>query len=232
MSVIRNKNNVPEIYVSESRDFQLFTRVLDFVHNSIKFDTDSILNVISTDDIQEGYLERLKSKLGFFTKNYYPDEELRLALCAFPYILKYKGSSLGISMCVNTFMKIAGVRGTPIITVHNNDPVYPYTVRVGIHSSVMNTQLLEDMLSYIMPPGYFVDIYFYAGINVPKTNMDLNSKFYPIETTGVESSVVRVEKIDTSTEDIPATVRNNSLNTVQLTTVFTPPKDEEEEPNE
>jgi len=84
MSVIRNKNNVPEIYVSESRDFQLFTRVLDFVHNSIKFDTDSILNVISTDDIQEGYLERLKSKLGFFTKNYYPDEELRLALCAFP----------------------------------------------------------------------------------------------------------------------------------------------------
>ena len=75
MAVIRMKNNIPSPYVSESRDFQIFMRVLDFVQNSIKFDIDSISNIIDTDIISGDYVENLKSKIGFFTENIYSDED-------------------------------------------------------------------------------------------------------------------------------------------------------------
>ena len=60
MSLIRTKNSVPQVYVSESRDFQLFTRVLDFVQNGLKFDIDSIVNVVDTQLIPTNYLDNLK----------------------------------------------------------------------------------------------------------------------------------------------------------------------------
>ena len=48
MAVFRIEKNVPEIYVRESRDFQLFCRLYDCVFDGVKFDIDSMLNVLDT----------------------------------------------------------------------------------------------------------------------------------------------------------------------------------------
>lgn len=45
MSVRRLQNNVPEVYVKESRDFQLLCRLYDCILNGVKFDIDSMLNI-------------------------------------------------------------------------------------------------------------------------------------------------------------------------------------------
>ena len=78
MSVFRAKNETPQVYTAESRDFQILLRVLDFVQNSIKYDIDAITDIIDTDDISGYYLDRLKNKLGFFTNNSYDDSTLSI----------------------------------------------------------------------------------------------------------------------------------------------------------
>jgi hypothetical protein len=216
MSLIRIKDNVPQPYVSESRDFQLFTRVLDFVQNSLKFDIDTMTNVVDTDLISDAYLDRLKSKLGFFTTNVYDDRTLRIVLSAFPYIIKYKGSEEGIKRCVNTYLNIAGVSGGCRIDVYNNDDDYPYTVRVGIGGTLTVTNVLKDMLSYVMPSGYGLDIYSYTPISAPAEVVQLDSKASHAEPTGqhgfstVSGDAVNHNKVHLSTVyDTDGLRRNN-----------------------
>ena len=51
MGIFRAVDNVPSVYSTESRDFQLFLRVLDFVQNSIKYDIDTMIYSLSTEDM-------------------------------------------------------------------------------------------------------------------------------------------------------------------------------------
>lgn len=180
MSIIRIANLLPEIYNSESRDFQLFTHILDLVQNSIKFDIDHIIKIINTEEISSEYLDNLKTKVGFFTSNIYTADELRFVLSAFPWLMKYKGSKQGIILCVNTFLKARGVHGTPLVEINN----YPdYTIKIGISTSRVDTTLLEDILSYIVPSGYLYEIYFYKDTKLPNTPDKFNTDVYANSTT-------------------------------------------------
>jgi hypothetical protein len=238
MAVIRMKNNIPSPYVSESRDFQIFMRVLDFVQNSIKFDIDSISNIIDTDIISGDYVENLKSKIGFFTENIYSDEDLRKILAAFPYIIRYKGSEEGIVRCVNTFLNIKGVKDGCKVEIHNSG-MNDYTVSIGVSKNNLDLTMLYDMLSYVLPAGYFVEVYFYEGADTPATKGLLEQRVIPITPTSKLNSQVRNDK-DISTTNIKDikdnrghTIGHDSIekyrtfNTVQLTTVYDPTEGEE-----
>ena len=48
MSIINVQEMTPQIYTEESRDFQLLSRLYDCVFNGMKFDTDSIVELIDT----------------------------------------------------------------------------------------------------------------------------------------------------------------------------------------
>ena len=216
MAVIRTKNNVPQVYVAESRDFQLFTRVLDFVQNALKYDIDSMLNSLSTTDIAEEYLDNLKSKIGFFTDRHYDNDTLRKTLSAMPHIIRNKGSELGISMCINTFLNIVGFRKGYTVSIYNNDEQYPYTVRVGIEGSEINIDILKDMLSYVIPTGYFVEFYFYTSVGAPTTSLQFNSQPYVLEDKDYTFiSKVRDAQLDNALD-------NDTYNTVQTATVYNP----------
>lgn len=224
MAIIRTKNNVPQVYVSESRDFQLFTRVLDFVQNSLKYDIDAMLNSLSTRDIAENYLEHLQSKLGFFTSRHYDDETLRKVLSAMPYIIRNKGSELGIAMCVNTFLNIVGFRKGYTLSIYNNDDIYNYTVRVGIEGSEINTDILRDMLSYVIPTGYVLEFYFYTSVGTPALHLCSYSKPYVLEDrdlkiiSSIRDDVDLNLHINELSDDAQERARD-TYNTVQHTTV-------------
>ena len=170
MAIFRSDNYVPDVYIEESRDFQLFLKVLDFTQNAIKYDIDSILSILATEDIPTEYLERLKSKIGFFSSKKFNDEELRIALKIFPFIIKYKGSLKGVEMCVNAFLNLIGNRKGSNIQILNNDPISPYTIRIGVNSPITNLALMEELLSFIVPIGYFIEIYFYTDLESKSTS--------------------------------------------------------------
>ena len=217
MPIIRTKNNVPQVYVSESRDFQIFTRVLDFVQNGLKFDIDSMVNVLSTNDISEEYIEYLKSKVGFFSDRFYDDTTLRKTLSAMPHILKHKGSKLGVEMCINTFLNIVGFRRGHIVSIYNNDTDYPYTIRIGIEGNEINTDILKDMLSFVIPTGYFVEFYFYTSVSSPVTHLNiLSNTTYLTDTNGI---IGKISKVVESTTDGDETLEDDTYGTVGLTTI-------------
>lgn len=231
MSVFRAKNETPQVYTSESRDFQILLRVLDFVQNSIKYDIDSITDIIDTDDISGYYLDRLKNKLGFFTNNYYDDDTLRIALNAFPHMIRYKGSIEGVERCVNTFLNIIGVRDGCRIEVINdrNDPYNTYRLRIGLKSRVQNISILKDMLSYILPTGYFVEIYFYQELNTVMLNLNSSSNVQHISEEDL--NYVRggeIEDIENENNEL----RKDTLGVVHISIVSNPPIVEENEENE
>jgi hypothetical protein len=180
MGIIRIANLLPEIYNSESRDFQLFTHILDLVQNSIKFDIDHIIKIINTEEIPSEYLDNLQTKVGFLTNNTYTEGELRFILSAFPWLIKYKGSKQGIIICVNAFLKARGVHGTPLVEINNHPD---YTIKIGISADRIDTTLLEDVLSYVVPSGYLYEIYFYKDTKLPNVSDEFNLDVYANSTT-------------------------------------------------
>lgn len=215
MAIFRTKNYVPEIYVAESRDFQLFLKVLDFVQNSIKYDIDTMICSLSTEDMPSQYLDRLKSKLGFYTDHHYDERSLRLALTVFPFIIRYKGSRKGITMCVNAFLKYIGVRGVTKIDIYNEHETYAYTVRIGVPTNITNTTLLTDLLSYILPPGYLVEIYFYKTGSTTKDILHFVDDFTMLVPSEVDNTSVRVEISDDE-------LQNQTYSTTQLGMIYDP----------
>lgn len=218
MSIIRTKNNVPQPYVSESRDFQIFTRVLDLVQNGVKFNVDSILNIVDTETIPTEYLTALKSKLGFFSTNVYEDSVLRQILSAFPHIIRHKGSEIGIHMCINTFLNILGLREGHKVDIINvpdegsevNDA---YTVVIGLESNLEDTTILEDLLSYVLPIGYFVKFYFYKeSDNQSKGDVHKDRRHFLTTLTRDDMHSLRSAEL--------GGVGKDTYNTVQLSTVY------------
>lgn len=175
MSLIDIRNSIPSVYVEESRDFQLFINLLHCIQNGIKFDIDKISDVTSARNISTSYIDLLKSKVGFFTDIDITSDKLRIILEAFPFIIKQKGSLSGISSCVNCFLKLVGVNVPSKVTLDNN----LHKVSIGINRDSINSiKILEDLLSYVIPTGYMLDIYFYRSTGVDDTAIYLHNTLY------------------------------------------------------
>ena len=109
MSVIRLQEMTPQIYTDESRDFQLLSRLYDSVFNGLKFDTDSILDLIDTKECRTSVLQLLQTKLGFFTERKIDDEKLRSILECFPILVRNKGSLRAIKETLYLFLRMYSV---------------------------------------------------------------------------------------------------------------------------
>lgn len=214
MGIFRAVDNVPSVYSTESRDFQLFLRVLDFVQNSIKYDIDTMIYSLSTEDAPSHYLERLKSKVGFYNSHEIDDKALRLALIVFPFIIRYKGSVEGIKRCVNAYLRHLGIRDPIRLNIYNAHPTHPYTIKIGIPSRVKDTFLLEDLLSYILPTGYFVEMYLYENVTFEPTESVVNFDYVVLSPYEEENTSVRADR-DNNAENI-------TYSTVQLGNVYDP----------
>lgn len=163
------QNNVPSVYIEQSRDFQLIGRILDCVVNGIKFDINSVVNINDTEHIQGYMLQYLKSKVGFFTEKDFTEKDLRVVLSAFPYIIRYKGSRLSIELAVNVFARINYITGDIIVQIINKElqeDTQKYVNKYEVHIFMENddiskydTSILEEIFRYILPPPY--SVYFF-----------------------------------------------------------------------
>lgn len=165
--MIRLQDKTPEVYCAESRDFQLFCRLYDCVMNGVKFDIDTIPDILDATKCRTAVLSLLQTKLGFFTNKQVTDDALRYVLTAFPIMVKNKGSLKAIQQAVNVFFKINGLRNAvKVWTVSEASKVYDtwvndHTIIIGINSTVKDISLLEELFKYIMPTGFDYYFYFY-----------------------------------------------------------------------
>ena len=136
---MRLVKEVPEIYVDQSRDMQLLLRLMDCVYGGVKFDIDSVLNLTRTDQCKSNYLQLLQSKVGFLSDKKFDLEDLRLALSAFPWLVKNKGSKKAIKQAVNAYLKMRHIKTNFNVNVINRDKennVDKYVVQIGIEGII------------------------------------------------------------------------------------------------
>lgn len=153
--MFRLQDNTPSVYVEQSRDFQLFCRLYDCINNGVKFDIDSIINILDPKLVNDRILTLLATRVGFFPKREYDSNILRYIIASFSYALKYKGTKRGIEIAVSTILKaeksiITDRDIETTIQIDNiNHSIWIYTT-----GSIINIHALEDFLSYILPVGY------------------------------------------------------------------------------
>lgn len=215
---------LPEYYNNESRDFQLFTRVFDLIENSLKFDIDTIPTILDSDMISDSYLESMAKKVGILDTGTYPDEIIRFMISAFPYIIKYKGSLRGIRYATQAFLKINGIEEVPLISIDNIN----YRISIGIESKIIDITLLKTILEYIIPTGYFISIYFYAGKN-PKLPdsyyYNQVNDYYKSNGNANDFMIIRDAELSYNENDKILDGRNQTLNTVGMTYVAPQPEE-------
>lgn len=155
--MLRLENNVPYVYANESRDFQLLCRLYDAAFGSVKYSTDSLQHASDTTGCNDALLDLLRYKLGIFTSLSCTKDQLRLVLQVFPQIIRKKGSVQGVSYVLNLFHRLFGEGNEApefnIYTVANEQQVtivFPY--------NLSNTQLLVELLKYVMPAGLFTNM--------------------------------------------------------------------------
>ena len=159
--MFRFENNVPEVYVTESRDFQLLTRLYDLPFQQVRQATKSMELITDTKHCNESLLPLLGTKLGFFEELNVSSDIYRSVLSAFPLINQYKGTQKAIELVICLFQKIVNTNIT--YTLSDNRA----TIKFDTYCS--STDLLETLLDYVRPCGYIIT-WIVAASNVNQDN--------------------------------------------------------------
>lgn len=237
MKVIRLQNNTPSIYVNKSRNFQWLCRLLDEVVNGCKYDADSIVRLLNTEECNSGILSLLQTKIGFYTDKEFTDETLRLILSAFPHIVRNKGSLLAIKQIIYLFLKIKHIRTSVTITeISGSDTgigieLPDHTLIIGMDEVIDDYSALYEMLKYVMPFGYGFFFFFYASVdekswlvNYDRATLLYSSNFSRAMARGSEDTwkndITGSAEVDMPLSD--TSVHGRLLGAVDTTQVYTP----------
>lgn len=144
------ENNVPDVYIQESRDFQLLARLYDLVLQSSRYNIESMRTATSTYRCVNRLLTAISSKVGFFDQIDITDYADRLLLHTFPYIIQYKGSMQGIDMVCALFERITGTH----IEVTFDKTEQELKVKFTDRSS--HIELFDRLMKYVLPCGVSV----------------------------------------------------------------------------
>lgn len=162
MKRFRLRDHVPDVYVRQSRDFQLMCDLFDIVNNGVKFDIDTIIDTSDPLLCRESVLPYLQKKLGFEMDKPIPSDTLRRLLKSFRFVVKHKGSRRGIEEAICLFLNIIYINCNYTIEVinqqNNTNPIGPYVIKIELEENVLkNLYILDNILKYIIPAGYVLN---------------------------------------------------------------------------
>lgn len=216
--MFRLENNVPSTYVENSRDFQLLLRLYDSVFTGVRFDENTIPNILDPRLINDRMLDLYATKVGFFTNTIIDSKILREILQTFPYAIKNKGNKKGIEQAVYTILKTERNYSTPQIIVDNEK----YSITIYTSKEIKNKKALEAFLEYIIPIGYTYSIEQYVSseyMDKFKNNSNISTLINPtISTSTIFNSrnTLFVPGADGVINDLPL----NTLSSVDMMQVI------------
>ena len=169
--MIRTQEKVPDYYIEESRDFQAFLRLLDYLYNSTKYNVESLTKITSTKQAKDTVLPLIGDKFGIYDKDAYSTREM---LDALPCAIKYKGALHSVTTLINAFLDSMGI--FDYATVYNakdeesaeqisqilNINVSPYTLVIVLSSypNLTKLRILDVYLRMVIPTGMLVEYVF------------------------------------------------------------------------
>lgn len=152
------EENVPDIYVEMSRDFQLLCRVYDIFVNSNIITQSKIRQQLNIDQIDDKLLKLLAGRLGFSSDNYIPTEVMRSILLQFPFMIKNKGTKVGIEQAIRSVIK----QTSKVNSVYVSDiTIATGEIKATVESddaSAVDMSYLSNVLKYVVPVGYTVNV--------------------------------------------------------------------------
>ena len=152
--MIKLQDYTPDIYYSESRDFQFIGRLFDLVLNYVKTNVDLIYDLPLSDNSDDQFVELLALTLGFKPKHKYVSKQLRAICACLSEIIRNKGSIKAIILACNAIFHAEGITDSVEYTLTNDNTVFTLYLPAGIS----NTTLLTDLFTYIMPAGLQTNI--------------------------------------------------------------------------
>lgn len=189
MNIFRLQNNVPDVYVNKSRDFQIFCRLVDLYFATTKNGADGVLKTLSATTCPDGLLQLLQSKVGYVSYDVTVySEQLRKILDVFPYLIKQKGTYAGIYKTVGLFLRINNINTKYQVDIINKNFV-KITSNVPNWSAVFNKYYRKNnnkfiKLSLIAPEYessktyYFFDVTYNKYIKLSTIPSNWQTNYY------------------------------------------------------
>lgn len=169
--MIRTQELVPDYYIEKSRDFQTFCRILDYLFNSTKYNSKSLLNITDTERAKNTVLPLIGDKFGIYDKEAYSTREM---LDALPSALQYKGSMHSALTLIHAFLDSMDI--FDYATVYNaknaksaaevseilRREISPYTLVIVLSSypNLTKLRVLDTYLKMVIPTGMYIDYVF------------------------------------------------------------------------
>lgn len=175
--MFRVENNVPDVYIQESRDFQLLSRLYDLVFQSSRFSIDTMQSVSDTLHCQDNILPLIATKVGMFTDVKLTTQAHRYILSVFPYIIKYKGSMQGLTYIANLLGRLLN---TNVRVEQSEQDFNRVTFYFKEYYSDFN--ILKEVVEYMRPTGCFVDY-------VIEVSVDIDAEKYYFNTNLVATNM-------------------------------------------
>lgn len=157
--MVRTETQVPSNYYTRSRDFQLLGRIFDLSMNSSKDYADSVRGCADGTALDGRMMSLLAKTVGFDCRDGHAASDLMMACRGFKSILRRKGSEQAVIDCVSLMMRAQNVDDTFDVTIINKDGgADVYEVLVLVPKELSDITLLEDLLDYVLPAGYVLNI--------------------------------------------------------------------------
>ena len=181
MPLLRYDEMVPEVYVEQSRDFQLLTRLWAIALNNSKYFADKLKYQNDPENVESSLLLLLQRKVGFFSSKEFTDAEMRGVCKVFYALTRNKGSLLALTEMIRLFFVTQNLQTsafintttkvTQEINIDNKqykilDSNKSYIVEILIDDVAKDVTLLQELISYIIPTGWKTVIGFYKSSEV------------------------------------------------------------------
>ena len=123
------------------------------------------------------------------------------------HIVRNKGSRKGIELAIRAFFSAKNFKSNYFIQIVNEvkegeDVEDRYSIKIGLEKEFTDFKLLEDVLRYVLPTGYFLTIFLYNQLDVEDTSLRYAdevelAKMKYIEGIMDENSLIQGSQINT-----------------------------------
>lgn len=147
--MIKLQDSTPRVYYNHSRDFQFIGRLYDVVLNSVKTNSCLLYGLPLSDNSDEQLIDLMAMTLGFKSRHKYNVRQLTALCNGFSEIIKNKGNIQSINLAINALLRSEGISEGADVVVNTDDCL----ITLYIPNTLKDTNLLKDLMTYIIPAG-------------------------------------------------------------------------------
>lgn len=144
---------VPEVY-SESRDYQVFLKLLGIVSTVFKYNIDTFPNLYSAQECPAALLPNLADMVGYTYKDTRLEDAQRKIIDFYPFLLRNRGSNQ--AMTIAAALSIAAARHKEDVEIQYDNIIVTYRASDGLITIIVPSDTIIrdlDIINDVRPVG-------------------------------------------------------------------------------